>query len=327
MSSLNEGVSVIICCYNSAKRIQPTLEYLARQKNMPNDLWEIIIVDNNCTDNTVEIALHTWQNQDSQVYLQIVEEQIPGLSAARHKGLQTAKFEYILFCDDDNWLNESYVHNAFKMMQSNTQIGALCGYNEAVGEVELPYWFNTFQTTYAVGVPSIDSGDVSSKGWIWGAGMVLRKSLMNKLYDAGFRNLTTDRKGNELSTGGDVEICKWILLVGYKLWFDSSLSLKHFIPKERLTKDYLVRLQEQNGIVIPLYTVYDFIISEKTKDNSIIRSVFVMLKLRLKKMLGQVTFYENLLFESAAFRVGLQNHKSTYIKIKHSYSNFLLKKS
>jgi len=74
--------------------------------------------------------------------------------------------------------------------------------------------------------------------------MVIRKDILVRLYETGFRSLLSDRKGNELSSGGDSEICKWIQLMGFKLWYLDSLKFKHYITEKRLTAAYLNKLLE-----------------------------------------------------------------------------------
>jgi len=46
------GVSIIICCYNSAWVIGWTLEALLAQRIRDIPSWEIIVVDNKSTDGT-----------------------------------------------------------------------------------------------------------------------------------------------------------------------------------------------------------------------------------------------------------------------------------
>jgi len=292
---LNKGVSIIICCYNSAKRLPQTLLHIAKQQLTDTIECELIVVDNNCNDDTVEVTNAIWNELVSNIPLTIVEEKIPGLSSARQKGVVAAKYEYIIFCDDDNWLNPFYVVKGFNLMENNAAIGAACGYNEAISDIEFPYWFNTYASYYATGVLSLHSADVTSRGWIWGAGMILRKSILVNLQQAGFRNLTSDRKGKELSTGGDVEICKWMILIGYKLWYDEELSLKHFIPRDRLTKLYLEKLFTENQKVDNLFSTYDFIIRDKIVN---------------KKLNVRINFYAKMLYQ--VLKNCFSNKKSVY---------------
>ena len=52
-----EGVSVVICCYNSAERLPRTLTHLAAQRVSEKLPWEVIVIDNASQDKTGEVAL------------------------------------------------------------------------------------------------------------------------------------------------------------------------------------------------------------------------------------------------------------------------------
>ena len=49
---MSQGISIIIACYNSEKVISTTLEHLQNQKKYEGINWEVIVIDNNSTDNT-----------------------------------------------------------------------------------------------------------------------------------------------------------------------------------------------------------------------------------------------------------------------------------
>ena len=53
-------------------------------------------------------------------------------------GIDNAKYEYIIFCDDDNWLNPDYVEISFKKMEQHELAGAMGGDSEAVSDVNIP---------------------------------------------------------------------------------------------------------------------------------------------------------------------------------------------
>lgn len=239
---LANGISVIICCFNSAQRIPETLRHLAQQKVTIDIKWEIIIVNNNSTDDTSHVAHQTWADLDVKTPLKIINESKPGLSFARRRGINTASYEYILFCDDDNWLYPNYIETAHQILSTHSEVGVIGGRGEPACDLVLPHWFTTYQEAYAVGVQALHSGDVTQRGFVWGAGMVFRKSIYYKLKKAGFSSLLTDRKGDVLSSGGDSEICKWFILAGYRLYYDENLVFKHFIPETRLTKNYFEKL-------------------------------------------------------------------------------------
>jgi hypothetical protein len=157
-------------------------------------------------------------------------------------GVLTAKFDLVLFCDDDNWLAPDYILRAENLMRQNPTIGVLGGSSTPVFEfgIEPPDWFWAKQRSYAVGKQATKSSDISLiRGFIWGAGMVIRAGWLRYLFCNGFEPLLSDRRGEILTSGGDNEICRVYLIADYILWYDENLRFQHFIPATRLSLEYL----------------------------------------------------------------------------------------
>jgi glycosyltransferase involved in cell wall biosynthesis len=247
-------VSVILCCYNSATRIESTLKALAAQKaDFP---WELILVDNRSTDNTADLSRQIWSSYQSAIELMIVQENTPGLSAARKKGIETAAGELLLFCDDDNQLATDYIQQAAGIMDEDPEIGALCGFNQLVSAIPLPEIVEKNKVAYACGHEGMESSYLDERTVPWGAGLVVRSDFMKQLLSHNFESLLSDRSGKELSSGGDTEYCYIIRLSGFKWKYDTRLFLKHSIPEERLNHEYLKRLYKGFGeanVVIDCY--------------------------------------------------------------------------
>ncbi len=70
----SKGVSLIICCYNSAKRLPQTLLHIAKQHLTDTIACELIVVDNNCNDDTVDVTNAIWKELASNIPLTIVEK-------------------------------------------------------------------------------------------------------------------------------------------------------------------------------------------------------------------------------------------------------------
>jgi glycosyltransferase involved in cell wall biosynthesis len=288
------NISIIICCYNSANRIEKTLEHIAVQEL--NDLiCEVLIVDNNCTDATVAIAQKKWKDCGNPFDLRIINEKEAGLSHARRAGVMAAKGEIVVFCDDDNWLHSNYCQIAYEIMRNDNTIGVLGGRSSAVADAEFPFWFSTYQVNYAVGVQSLRSGFVDSRGYLWGAGMVLRRQELTKLYECGFKSLLSDRKGENLSSGGDSEICKWFLLIGKRLYYSEELIFKHYIPIDRLTKEYFGALYNGFHLSSNAIFMYNSFIRHYIHKNK--TSVYHKMKLLLNFLIGKVSDNEKILLE------------------------------
>lgn len=234
--------SIIICAFNARGRLRETLEHLCLL-DYPPEALEIILVDNNSTDSTSEYAKNIWKEFDSNIQLRIISESNQGLNYARKCGINEAKFDYIVFCDDDNWLNSNYLIIANNILTQNSCIGVLGGQGIPLSDaVQFPNWFYTFSSCYAVGVQGVKCGDVSDRGYVWGAGSIVRRDILFKAFSAGHELILSGRKSGAMGAGDDCEMCKWYLVTGYKLWYEDKLTYFHFIPKERLTLEYLEKL-------------------------------------------------------------------------------------
>lgn len=259
----NIDVSVIICCHNSAKRLPSTLEYLAKQKVDSNTFWEIIVVDNNSTDNTAEVALTEWQKYNNNTPFKVVKETTPGLSNARKKGVIESKGELILFCDDDNWLSENYINLANNLMKQDTEIIMLGGIGEAVFEGEKPEWFEEYQEIYAVGEQKAINYGNKDILYLYGAGIIIRNTFFSMLEAIQFKSLLLDRNGKDLTSGGDTEYCALAALLQLKIVANNNLKFKHLVPKGRETVEYLKRWHYGYGKSRIYISIYRNIIAGK----------------------------------------------------------------
>ncbi len=259
------GVSVVICCHNSANRIVPTLEHLGRQEVHPKVAWEVLLVDNASTDDTVARASSAWA-RISNISLNIVKEPRLGLCWARQSGISHARFEYISLVDDDNWVNADWIQNVFDSMEHHPSVGVCGGDAVAVFEGTAPIWFETHQHSYAVGRQADAPGDIThARGYVWGAGLCLRKSAWEELTAKGYRPLLSDRLGKRMSCGGDTEMCYALQLTGWKIWYEPALKLKHFMPASRLTWPHLRAIMRGYGRATVALDPYVFAIRDKSE--------------------------------------------------------------
>ncbi|MFQ5470889.1 MAG: glycosyltransferase [Gammaproteobacteria bacterium] len=98
-------LSVIIPCYNAATTIAEQLDSFSRQKW--NQSWEIIAVDNNSTDNTVDILERYRKRLPNIRIVRAPEKQ--GQPYALNKGVQSATGEALAFCDADDVVAHGWV--------------------------------------------------------------------------------------------------------------------------------------------------------------------------------------------------------------------------
>lgn len=247
MNSPASGVSIVICCYNSESRLPKTLEHVWNQSFRDSLEIELIVVDNNCSDNTTSIANESYLKSHRKIPLSVVKEPIAGLTSARITGIRNARFETIVLCDDDNWLDNDYCMVAHDILSRFPSVTLAGGCSFAVTEIDPPAWFESISGAWAVGESDYQGFLKGEDAFLRGAGLVIRRSRFLDLLESGFTFLASDRKGNNLSSGGDAEISRAIVIMGDKLYFDRRLRLQHWIASNRLTKEYALRLWEGFG--------------------------------------------------------------------------------
>ncbi|OIR07338.1 putative glycosyl transferase [mine drainage metagenome] len=242
-------VSVIVPTHNpNAERLRRTLEGLAAQ-TLPAEAWELIVVDNASTPVlTPEIFPPALLGR-----ARIVAEPRLGLSQARARGFAEARGACIVLVDDDNVLAASYLETAVALLERHPDTGLVGGKSVPEFERQPEPWQEEFFPLLALRDPG-DSPLLSDTGTVAGdfreyppyapigAGMVLREAVAKAWVSRGASPRLSDRRGRELSSGGDNDIVLCGLSAGWRVGYFPELSLVHLIPASRLEPDYLARL-------------------------------------------------------------------------------------
>lgn len=234
----SSGFSIIVCAYNAEERIENTLRHLSRLKIPTNSEAEVILVDNASTDRTTSAAEAVWIEVGQPFPLIILEERRQGQALARRTGVLAARFQYGVFCDDDNWLDTDYLIAADTILASDPAVGVVGGCSTPEADVGLPPWFYTSSGAFAVGIQGVTDGDVTHQKYVWGAGMAFRTRPLKRIYLSDLNPLTTGRSGTLLTSGDDGELCAWFIFYGYKLHYSSTMRFKHYMASRRLTDEY-----------------------------------------------------------------------------------------
>jgi len=111
-------ISLIICAYNEENYIQACLE--SALKNSPGKFHEIIVVDNNSTDRTKDIA-------EKISGIRVVTELQKGPNHARQKGFEVATGDILAFIDADTRMPEGWIDVAINEFTNNPEMCCLSG--------------------------------------------------------------------------------------------------------------------------------------------------------------------------------------------------------
>ena len=90
-------IDVVICTWNRCRLLAQTLGRL-QDLEVPHDVdWQVIVIDNNCTDDT-GATLHSFAGR---LPLRAIFEPRPGQSHARNRAVAEATGDYLIWTDDD----------------------------------------------------------------------------------------------------------------------------------------------------------------------------------------------------------------------------------
>ena len=244
------GVSVVICCHNSAELLPATLAHLAGQRVAAGIGWEVVVVDNGSTDRTAAAARALWP-ADAPAELRVVCEPRLGLAYARARGISEARYDVITFADDDNWLCAEWIQIVFEVMRDHPDVGALGGIVAPAFDTDRPSWFGPVAYLYATGPADEPGGDVTGRHMLCGAGLNVRRSALADIQEKGFRAIAVGRTGTGVGAGEDSELTYFLRLAGWRLWIDPRLRLTHFLPARRLSWTYARRLAYGSAFATP----------------------------------------------------------------------------
>lgn len=118
----NSTVSIIIPVYNSEKYIGRCLDSVLNQtyKNI-----DIIVINDGSTDNSQEI-IDDYQKKYSNIIA--IEQKNMGVSKTRNKAIKMAKTKYIMFIDNDDFIDKEYVEKHLKVAEEGEYDIVLSGY-------------------------------------------------------------------------------------------------------------------------------------------------------------------------------------------------------
>lgn len=122
-------ISIIIPVFNRAGIVGRTLDSIAAQTLRP---LNIILVDNNSSDNTLEV-LTQWgkDNSTDDFKITILQEKKPGAAAARNCGLKIVKTPYVMFFDSDDTMSPTHVENIANAFTANPD-SAIVGWDVTI---------------------------------------------------------------------------------------------------------------------------------------------------------------------------------------------------
>lgn len=230
-------LSVVICTYNRDKWIKSALESTVDQ-SLANDQYEVIVVNNNCTDSTDSIVSSFIVSHPELNLRQVVEIR-QGLSYARNRGIEEAESDVILYMDDDGVADYTLFEEIATYMEDHPEVIGIGGKVSPIYEGEEPKWLNPYLIMM---VTAIDYGEeefqFSGKKYPPGCNMTYRKKVLKQI--GGFNEALKWRVDD-----------KYIFIkaqeVSHNIRYIPTLNVGHNIDEERTTDENFDNLSLKLG--------------------------------------------------------------------------------
>ena len=234
-------VTVLVCTYNRARLLRETLAAMQAMSPPSDCSVEIIVVDNNSTDDTRLVIAESACGPFPVVAL---EEPQQGKSFALNRGLSRAHGDIVALTDDDVIPNPDWLERLVADFRTR-DVTFVCG-------KVLPRWSRVpppelliAQAKHIWGpIAIIDYGDhafdyVAANRNQWlpiGANLAFSREAI--LTIGGWRT-DLGKVNNTLISGEDHEIFMRLRRFGlYAGYYDPDLAVRHYVPAQRLTRRY-----------------------------------------------------------------------------------------
>lgn len=237
-------LSVIICTYNRDKYIYNVLKSLA-ENTLPHDCYEIVLVDNNCTDNTHGECERFTQDFPDVRFRYFVETN-QGLSHARNRGINESKGDVLVYVDDDALVNGEYLHTYADFFEGHPEIDAAGGPIIPKYETEEPAWMSHFTKALITGYKYLGDKpkEFPKNDFPGGGNAAYRASIFEKV---GLFNVELGRKGDSLVGAEEKDIFDRMTTLGMRFYYLPTAILYHLIPAKKLSREYFDKLTYSIG--------------------------------------------------------------------------------
>jgi glucosyl-dolichyl phosphate glucuronosyltransferase len=238
-------ISAVVCTYNRSDMLRGCLESLCQQ-TLDKGLSEIIVVDNNSTDNTPQVV-HEFADHNIRYCL----ETAPGLSHARNRGLREARGKYVAYIDDDARAAADWLEVGCSLFEAATpSLDCLGGPYHPFYTSTKPDWFKDQYEVRGFG----DSPKyLKNTEYLSGANMIWLKDVLNML--GGF-DTNTGVVGNQLRLGEETKALNslWSQKGDARVLFSPKLIIYHWVPDYKMTVSYRLKRRFAEGVFVGLET-------------------------------------------------------------------------
>jgi glycosyltransferase involved in cell wall biosynthesis len=236
-------LSAIICTHNPRPDFLRRVLDALKAQTLPQERWELLLIDNVSKEPLAAAWDLNWHANGRHM-----REDEPGLTPARLRGIKESVGDLLVFVDDDNVLDPSYLETALSLAKRLQHIGAFSGSIRGECEIPVPDYLKSYVKElgdFALDQDYWSNLPCKSVATPIGAGLCVRRQVAE---DYAFKSANTplrkqlDRCGNILLSGGDLDLAWCAIDAGMGTGRFKDLKLVHLVPNRRITEEYIIRL-------------------------------------------------------------------------------------
>jgi glucosyl-dolichyl phosphate glucuronosyltransferase len=229
-------ITVAICTWNRCELLRRTLCRFAEEVYPPHVPWELLIVNNNCSDDT-EKVVHSFSDR---IPIRQILEPRQGLSIARNAAIGSAQGEYILWTDDDVIVDPEWLTAYESAFLRHPEAAFFGGPIHPLFEGSPPRWMETeawplISTAFAALDYGTEECEIFGNELPFGANYAVRMDWQRRhLYDP-----RLGRRADTTISGEETMVLLAILKSGGNGWWIPTARVMHWVPKSRQSIAYL----------------------------------------------------------------------------------------
>jgi glucosyl-dolichyl phosphate glucuronosyltransferase len=230
--------TVAICTWNRSALLAQSLERLTTLRIPPGVDWELLVVNNHCTDATDDVIA----SFAGRLPLRRLYEPEPGLSNARNAAVREATGDYILWTDDDTLVDPGWLEAYVEAFRTSPDAAIFGGPVEPWFLAAPPAWLVSGWPLVSAAFAERDLGPQplpfdGHRLMPFGANYAVRLGAQRRhLYDP-----RLGVRGQRIVVGEETKVLKDLMAAGATGWWVPKARVRHCIPPERMTTRYLRR--------------------------------------------------------------------------------------
>jgi glycosyltransferase involved in cell wall biosynthesis len=230
-------ISAVVCTFNRAELLKGALESLCRQ-TLERSLYEIIVVDNNSSDNTHEVVLGFGHHGN----IRYCSETRQGLSHARNRGWHEARGGWVAYLDDDCKVPPEWLAVAREVIEQVSP-DVLGGPSHPFYDTPKPDWF---EDRYASQGHGQEARPLYPNEYLSGMNIMFHRSLLE---DVGGFDPELGMCGAKIAYGEETDLLRRTRasLPDALIYYDPRLLVHHLVRPEKMSVRWLARQRFADG--------------------------------------------------------------------------------